>query len=564
MMRARKTFPLILLIVLISTLFFVPQTVSAAPLRDYATFMNAFKALANAYPELMTYETIGKTVQNRDIIMFKIGNPTGGRVLFDGALHGDENLGSELLYFYAKWLLTSSDPLAKRILARDYTLLIPVVNVDAYDRTTRVNANGVDLNRNFATNWQYGGSSDPNSKYYRGPSPLSEPESKAIVGVFQKYKPSFYVNLHRGGAIFYISQYGNSTYYSIIFNKIATLAQQRGVAKYSHQYVSGAGYSISDAARAGITSFLLEVIDWDTPITLAEIETILLPKFIPNAAIMSQECEIETLFSDGFESGDSSAWSGTTVTSGDNVAVVGTNPFRGDYSARFETNGVASGIKRASVYKSISESSLIYARGYFYFVEGLPLMDNDDYFAVIQFLSPDGDVICSLQIRKIQGQDVFHLSGISGSMSWVHGSTYDILPAEDKWYGVELYAYIHATAGVYKIYIDGVERISAANVNTTRCGNISAIRFGLASCSNTQQKIVVYGDSAEISTSYIGPLNRADINDDGVVNIEDASLLALAWMATSDSERYDWRCDLNSDGIVNIADAGILAAAFTD
>ncbi|MBX5327641.1 hypothetical protein HM002_08015 [Candidatus Bathyarchaeota archaeon A05DMB-4] len=559
-MKAKKAFPLIIFIILISPLFFVPQPVYAGPLRDYATFINAFKALANAYPELMTYETIGKTVENRDIIMFKIGNPTGGKVLFDGAMHGSESLGSELLYFYAKWLLTSSDPLAKRILARDYTLLIPVVNVDSYDRYIRKNANGVDLNRNFATNWQYAGSSDPNSDYYRGPSPLSEPESKAIVGVFQKYKPSFYVNLHRGGVIFYVNSYGNRTYYSIIFNKITSLAQERGVSTYPYQYISSAGYAISDATSAKITSFLLELYDWST-ISLSQIETVLLPKFIPSAMVMSQECESKSLFSDGFESGSSSAWSGTTVTSGDNVAVVNSNPFRGTYSAKFETTGVASGIKCASVYKTIPETPLIYTRGYFYITQGLPLTDNDDYIALTQYLNPDGNVICSLQIRKIQGQNVFHLSGISGTTAWIHESTYDILPQANRWYGIELYAYIHATAGAYKIYIDGTEQITATNLNTTRYGNITTICFGLASCSNTQQKIVTYGDCAEISTNYIEFLNRADINGDGVVNIKDVTLLTLAWLSTSDSPQYDWRCDLNSDGIINIVDATILCKA---
>lgn len=62
--------------------------------------------------------------------MFRIGNPNGGRVLFDGAMHGNEAAGSELLYSLAVWLLDSNDSLANEILVRTCTLLIPVVNVD--------------------------------------------------------------------------------------------------------------------------------------------------------------------------------------------------------------------------------------------------------------------------------------------------------------------------------------------------------------------------------------------------------------------------------------------------
>ncbi|MEM4733384.1 MAG: M14 family zinc carboxypeptidase, partial [Candidatus Bathyarchaeia archaeon] len=132
--------------------FYVPLA-HAGPYRDYDSYIASFKNLANSYPNLITYEAIGKTVLGKEILMFKIGNPAGGKVLFDGAIHGWESLGGELLYLYAKWLLTSRDPLAYRILSRDYTLLIPAPNTDGYNKW-RTNANHVDLNRNFATNWE--------------------------------------------------------------------------------------------------------------------------------------------------------------------------------------------------------------------------------------------------------------------------------------------------------------------------------------------------------------------------------------------------------------------------
>ena len=291
-MKIRKKFPLLLLVVLVPAICLVPTVhAEGGQYRDYYTFMDAFMSLTSAYPELVTYETIGKTVENRDIIMFKIGNPAGGRVLFDGALHGEENLGSEVLYFYAKWLLSSNDPIANRILTGAYTLLIPALNVDNY-RNVRTNAHHVDLNRNFATNWEYAGSTNPSSWYYRGPAPLSEPESQALVSVFQTYEPHFYMNLHRGATLFYVSNYGNTTYYSLLFEKMEALSRERGVTPYPYSFIRGAGFAISDAARAGITSFLLELIDWETIVSFAEIETVVLPTFIPVAAVLTQECAL--------------------------------------------------------------------------------------------------------------------------------------------------------------------------------------------------------------------------------------------------------------------------------
>ena len=253
------------------------QTVSAVSYRDYNTFIESFKGFATSYPSLVSYEVVGKTVQGKNILMFKIGNPNGGRVLIDGAMHGGECFGSELLYFFAQWLLTSSDPLANQILKRNYILLIPALNVDGY-RMWRKNANGVDLNRNFATDWQYAGSTDPSSSYYRGPAPLSESESKTLVQVFQKWKPSFYINLHKGAApILYGSNYCNSAYNSVLYSKMVSLAKQRQVASYSFQPIWGKGYAMSDAAKAGITSFLLELTD-SQAVELTEIKTKFLPK----------------------------------------------------------------------------------------------------------------------------------------------------------------------------------------------------------------------------------------------------------------------------------------------
>jgi hypothetical protein len=237
----------------------------------------------------VTYQTVGKTVLGKDIVIFKIGNPNGGRVLFDGAIHGNEAVGSELLYSYAEWLLESNDTMAKDILSKTYTLLIPVVNADE-ENSARKNADGVDLNRNFAFGWSRSGSYNADSDIYIGPTPLSEPESQTLVNVFNSFEPSFYVNLHMWLGPYYAGcRYAaNATYYSMLVNEISALSKQRGVTPFPYDgQFTGYGMAIGDAARANITSFLIELTNDDIP--LLEVQTNLLAKFIPVASVLSQE-----------------------------------------------------------------------------------------------------------------------------------------------------------------------------------------------------------------------------------------------------------------------------------
>jgi len=555
-MKLRRWHPILLIAILLCVVCSVP--VARAPYRDYDPILSDFMTLAQAHPSLMTYETVGKTVLNKDIIMFKIGNPTGGRVLFDGGMHGTETIGGELLYLYAEWLLTSTDPLATRILKSDYTLLIPALNVDEYNRA-RKNANGVDLNRNFATNWN-SGDSNPNSDSYRGTAPLSEPESQTIINVLQDYAPSFYVNLHMWAGPYYAgSAYGNRTYYSSLVSKINSLSGDRGATpfRYSGEF-RGEGYAICDAARLGVTSFLIELSTQAIP--LSDIETTLLPRFIPLATVLSQECENagSFLFNDGFESQDFGAWTGTATTSGDYALVANTNPHAGSYGAQFQTEAITSGTRRAYAYENIEQSPVIYARGYFYIGAGLPLTDADDRFTLIQFLGSGGNVISNLQVRRVQGEDRFAILVYTGQMQ----TTTEVYPDTNTWYCLELFTKIHATEGEVRAYVDGIELLSLTNMNTTASGGIISVRFGLASSINVQNRATVYVDDAVVSTGYIGLLGSRpvwDVNQDGTVDIVDLVIVTLAYGSTPQSPNWDPRADVDKNGAVSLLDVATVS-----
>lgn len=227
---------------------------------------------------------------------------------------------------------------------------------------------------------------------------------------------------------------------------------------------------------------------------------------IPSSGSIYYPPEARTLFDDDFESGNFAAWNGTTTTIGDNATVVSTSSYEGICSGRFQTNSVASGTKYAYVYSSLSPVvSEVYARGYFYIASGLPLDDNDDRFGLIGF-EVGGQLQSTFRIRRSGGVDRFDVIGLDGSAS-VSRDSDAVYPFEGRWYCLEFYIRVHGTIGEYRAWINGVERITITNIDTTHYGSgVSSIRFGLTSTVNVQHNVEVYCDSVVISTRYIGQL----------------------------------------------------------
>ena len=136
---------------------------------------------------------IGHSVLGAPLEVIECTSTSPQALIFAG-IHGDE-AETTLLLSRALRLL-SPDQLASDV--------VLAVNPDGLARGTRGNANGVDLNRNFATtSW----SSDPTCfKWDRegnrdvvlspGVSPASEPETTALVKLVADRSPSIVVALH--------------------------------------------------------------------------------------------------------------------------------------------------------------------------------------------------------------------------------------------------------------------------------------------------------------------------------------------------------------------------------
>ncbi|WP_163735321.1 M14 family zinc carboxypeptidase [Mycolicibacterium madagascariense] len=139
--------------------------------------------LESSPPDTQTWEVVGTSVQGRPIRSLTIGHGPR-RVLFVGGIHGDEPEGA-----YS----TSQLPAAftNAGLAETVTLtILEDANPDGRAAGTRVNANGVDINRNFpASNF------DQNNPIY-GREPLSQPESRALKDTIDRVDPNLVMVAH--------------------------------------------------------------------------------------------------------------------------------------------------------------------------------------------------------------------------------------------------------------------------------------------------------------------------------------------------------------------------------
>lgn len=287
---------------------------------SYSEMLEAWLDLENLFPGWVTHEVLGQTYLGKDILLFKIGNPSGGRLWWNGTTHGGEIVGSEVYYRYARWLLQNLEPgISDKIMSENYTLICPFTNADGYPLTppipfqyegSRNNKNPtgtVNLNRNFPATWRtdlghydsavghwvgeptvkgactippytykggYGtswwcytqstpeGMDVPGHWEYRGSNPGSEKETQAILAGLDKWKPKFLMDFHIWNPpTLFRSPLSDAAYCNAIIAKYNTLAAQRGVASYPFS-TTGIWGPLADSGRAvGATGFLLEAID---------------------------------------------------------------------------------------------------------------------------------------------------------------------------------------------------------------------------------------------------------------------------------------------------------------
>lgn len=209
------------------------------------------QTLKNTYGDKLTVNVIGTSLDGRNIYDIILGNPDAeAHILMQGAIHAREYMTplvmmSQLEYALAYYTQGSYNyKTISSMLKKVAIHFVPMVNPDGvtlsqfgvdairsedlkqtirdcYSRDVslgrtsdsfetyltkwKANAGGVDLNYNFPYGWNELATklTAPSHTSYKGPSPLSEPESQALASIADSYPWAITLSYHSQGEVIY-------------------------------------------------------------------------------------------------------------------------------------------------------------------------------------------------------------------------------------------------------------------------------------------------------------------------------------------------------------------------
>ncbi len=137
---------------------------------------------------LESTEVFGYSVENRPLTAHVFGHGANATLIF-ACVHGNETSTPGIARLLREHLLKHPEILTGR-----RVVLVPVVNPDGLARKSRRNARNVDINRNYPGTWRLPKRGEP---FKPGPSPASEPETRAMMALVAKYPPQKIVSIHQ-------------------------------------------------------------------------------------------------------------------------------------------------------------------------------------------------------------------------------------------------------------------------------------------------------------------------------------------------------------------------------
>jgi len=210
-----------------------------------------------------------------------------------------------------------------------------------------------------------------------------------------------------------------------------------------------------------------------------------------------------TIFSDGFESGDFSNWSGTT-TSGGTITVESTDPYQGTYHAEANMNSGTS-LRQAYCYKTGLNEGIFYMRQYVKFLDHLTSGTSDE---IIVMYARGTAGVFQVGIKEANGRWAGNYRVGSTWTAWYSNpATYAEL---DTWYCVEAGWYKHGSEGWFKVWVDGNLIFEDTNIDTDNYGNITEVRNGVyrSYFPSTGYAHRVRIDCVVVADTYIGPISE--------------------------------------------------------
>ncbi|MEV5381456.1 M14 family zinc carboxypeptidase [Streptomyces sp. NPDC052721] len=275
---------------------------------------------AQAHPGLTKVESIGRTLGGQDILALKLTrnakkSKDGSRpaVLYMSNQHAREWITPEmtrrLMHYYLDRYTT--DRRVKKIVDSTELWFVLSANPDGYDYTfkdsgTRLwrknlrdvngdgvisTGDGVDLNRNFPYKWGYddeGSSPNPTSQTYRGASPGSEPETKALDAFEKRVGFRYGINYHSAAELLLYGvgwQVATPTPDDVLYKALAGTPGNSAVPGY-HPQVSSELYTTNgeaDGHASNVNGMAMFTPEMSTCQTASDLD--------PDDAWKSQDCQ---------------------------------------------------------------------------------------------------------------------------------------------------------------------------------------------------------------------------------------------------------------------------------
>jgi hypothetical protein len=146
------------------------------PLVRHAQVVAWLQRLSRTSPELFRIEEVGRSVEDRSIHHVQVGS--GPRhVMLWSQMHGDEPTATTALFELLEYLRRyRQEPRVEQLLSALTVHVVPLLNPDGAERFQRINAQGIDINRDALM--------------------LQTPEGRTLKALRDRLQPSLGFNLH--------------------------------------------------------------------------------------------------------------------------------------------------------------------------------------------------------------------------------------------------------------------------------------------------------------------------------------------------------------------------------
>lgn len=183
------------------------NSITGGNIATFAEIYSKFDALVTAYPTYITKTKIGEANNDANLPIYKyvfkpkrphydeVTATRNANILLIGGEHG-EQVGATCVYNVMEQICNNwqSDELLEALRFNPTFTVIPVLNVWGYDAGKRVNANNVNLNRNYGTGWI--AIPDTEEQNYSGTKAFSEIETQCVRDILKAEKFDIVFDVH--------------------------------------------------------------------------------------------------------------------------------------------------------------------------------------------------------------------------------------------------------------------------------------------------------------------------------------------------------------------------------